>query len=311
MKYLKLAILCGIPFVLGSCVGGGGAVTTQSAPQVVTTFKTLITQLPRGNNAGTLPGDLAGGGVTTSAIESKDISRLSCDSVNPASPVDADTDGIALLKEYSFDCTDSISSTNEYTRKGSFKVIDNDDTIPGIKGGYKLEFDIDTWLVKDLTLNLTAGGSYKGFWETTGTDTTSNYKSDYSGTYYGEFDLSSHGLGQVSVDYAFSHVSDVSFTHDTVTPGAQWNTGTMEGTGSYSFSGTFLSESHSSHSVETGSATMTWKAESVTFDTTCSKWYKSGAFYLTDVAGNVIKTEFNCSEVKVYLNGTELEDYTW
>ncbi len=309
MKYIKLAILCVIPFFIGSCVGGGGAVTPESAPQVMTTFNTLVTQLPRGNTAGTLPGDLAGGGITTSAVESKDIARLSCDTVTPASPVDGDNDGIALLKEYSFDCTDSASQGSEFTRKGSFTVIDNDDAIPGIKGGFKYEFDISTWLVKSLTTGLTVGGSYKGFWEHTGTDTTTNFDSDYTGSFYGEFDLPT--TGKVNVDYTYKHKFDVSYTHDSVAPSAQWNTGTMNGVGTYSFSGNFLAGSDGAYNVENGSAEMTWKTENITFDRTCAKWFKSGSFYLTDIAGNVIRTDFNCTEAKVYLNGAELEDYEW
>lgn len=312
MKKLLIIFGASLSLSMVSCVGGGGVVTPSSAPQVVSTFKTLMAQLPQGNTTGTLPGDLGGGGVTTSSIESKDISRLACDTVTPASPTDADSDGIALTKDYKFDCTESNNGTSEFNRLGSFRITDLDDTVKGITGGYKFEFDISKWLVKTLATGMTMGGTYKGFWKGTGTGTTSHYESDYMGSFYGEFDMSSHGLGIVKVDYTFSHLFDIKYTHDDVASGVAWTSGTMEGTGSYSFAGNFLSESHNGdHSVKEGSAKMLWKTENVTFDKNCSKWYKTGAFYLTDVGGNVIKTAFNCTEVKVYMNGTELTDAQW
>lgn len=306
---LNLLLIVGIMSTI-SCIGGGGGVTTDSAPQIMSTFATLMNQLPRGNKTATLPNDLVGGGVTVNSIELKATPRLSCESSSPAFPIDTDGDGISLLKEYTFNCNDFVGSGYTYNRVGSFKSIDLDDTTPGLKGGYRFEFNIPTWLAKDSTTGFSSGGSYRGSWVGSGTDTSSTYGSDYSGSYYSQFNLPELG-GDVAIDYTFSHKFDVKYTHNSTTVGGSWSAGTMEGTGSYSFSGQFITEDGGKHQLKTGQAAMNWKTENVTFDSTCSKWYKTGRFYLTDTSGNVIRSEFGCTEVKVYFNDSEITGAFW
>ncbi len=293
-----------------SCIGGGGALTADSAPQIMTTFATLVGQLPKGNKTATLPSDLNSGGVTVSSLEMKASPRLSCESSTPASPVDADGDGIALLKQYTFNCSSYVGSGYTYNHLGTFKSIDNNDSVPGLKGGYRFEFDIPTWTSTEISSDLTSGGSYSGYWEGSGTDTTSEYKSDYHGSYYADYDIAS--LGKVSVDYDFSHQFDVKYTHNSTAVGANWSSGSMEATGAFMFDGQFVDEdSNGVHRLKNGQATMTWKTENVTFDSGCAKWYKTGRFLLTDTGGNKLRTEFNCTEVKVYFNDKELDGNFW
>ena len=85
---------------------------------LVSTFATLTGQLPRSNNTGTLPANLTGGGITTNSIESKDISRLSCETINPASPIDVDSDdAVAAGTAWT---SGTMEGTGTYTFEGTF-----------------------------------------------------------------------------------------------------------------------------------------------------------------------------------------------
>lgn len=289
---------------LTSCIGGKPAINATSAPQIITTFATALSQLPRGNSAANLPAGMTG--ITTRAQKS---ARLSCYTETPATPVDADNDGISLIKEYTMDCVDFTASTYTYNQTGHFKVTDTDDTVAGVKGGYVYEFDIPTWFVKDLDDGFTAGGSFMGKWEGNGSDTLSHYTSDYTGRFYAEFNLAE--TGDTSVDYTYHYTFDVNYTHDVVADNAAWNNGGMEGKGTFSWDGTFMNESHDGkHSIINGSANMSWEAIGITFDTTCTQWYKSGKIILTDSAANKVEIVYECTTATAYLNGVKIEGVT-
>ena len=311
---LKFRLITGLIFVflsllITSCVGGKGIVTEESASNVVASFKTVLDQLPKGNGSSSTPIGMSVSRLSIRSVKSF-ANELSCYSSTPDLPVDGDSDGIYLLKEFSFDCSDFSSGGNSYNHKGYFKVEDKDDDIAGTKGGYRYEFDIPFWFYTSDTTKLTFGGSYKGYWDATGTDTTTNFDSDFQGRFYGEFEIPGKDL--VKVDYTYQYKWDVQYTHNPTTGNSQWNSGTMEGGGAFSVSGEFLNEKEvngvQQYEVVDGSANMTWKAVNLTFDSTCSKWYKSGSHRLEDIGGNILEIKFSCTTVNTYLNGKELKE---
>jgi hypothetical protein len=89
----------------------------------------------------------------------------------------------------------------------------------------------------------------------------------------------------------------------------------MVGAGSFTIEGNFVNEKEEGGTqkfeVVDGTASMNWKAVDVTFDSTCTVWYKSGSHILTDVGGNKIEIKFNCSDAKIYFNGEEMKDAIW
>lgn len=313
-KVFKIVILFISTATLGSCIGGAPSiVTTASAPQIMNSFSSeVLGKLPRGNTAAALP-SLGGGGISTSAVTAK-VAPYSCYSSTPTTPIDADSDGIALLKEYTFDCSDFGNGGFTYNHQGSLKIADKDDAIAGIVGGYRYEFNMPQWYYKNDTTGLTAGGSYSGFWEGSGTSTSSTYSSDYTGSTFGEFDITGFGKGEYN--YIFSYTYETVITHDVVAANATWNTGTINASGTYAWNGKFLSEHETSpgnykFELVDGAASMTWQMTNVVFDQTCSIWYKSGTVRLVDVGGNVVETIFACTEATTYLNGKKIDGVTW
>ncbi len=329
MKNILFNFLCSF-FYLGAlsltaCVGGKGAVTIETAPTVVTTFKTVLNQLPKGNGVATNPIGVSSqkprAGLKSYSLNDSIetyAEKLSCYTSSPATPIDADSDGIALLKEYSFDCEDFVSGENTFNHKGSYKSIDKDDTVAGDRGGYRFEFDIPSWYYKNNSENLLFGGSFNGYWDTSGTNDSTKFKSDFKGSQYAEFEAPGHGI--LKTDYTYTYKWDVTFTPTLIMVNSnsqvsQWAEGTMVGSGSFAIEGNFVNEKEEGGTVKfeviDGTASMSWKAVDVTFKSNCAVWYKSGSHILTDVGGNKIEIKFNCSDAKIYFNGEEMKDTTW
>jgi hypothetical protein len=298
-------------FGLISC-GGPGVIEKASVRNVVSNFGTIIQQMPKGNAGVSVPSDVSGpaGGISASAI--RPSAAASCYSDSPTTLTDADTDGIALTKTTTIDCSDFSFSGYTLSQKGFFKVTDLDDTIKGTKGGYKYEFNMPTWYWKSNATGLVTGGSHIGSWTTTGTDTSTRFLAKYDGRYYGEIDLTSQGQGKSAIDFTYVYSTDVNFTHDAVAATAVWSAGTMNGSGSYALNGTFFNESRTGTQEKVvGSGTVTWVATNLAFASTCTKFYKSGNFNLTDIGGNVVRIDFACTEMSVYLNGSKVDGAGW
>jgi hypothetical protein len=300
-KIISILFILVIAAAFSGCIGGGGAVTASSAPAVLNSFTSAMSQLPRGNRASTLPSLGGGGGVTVSSIST----RVAPSCYDVSASVDGDIDGIALLKIYTFNCNNNSDGAFIYNQTGTFKVIDKDDAVAGIKGGYRFEFNMPKWFFKDVSTGFTGGGSHKGFWEGSGTDTSSHFTSDYTGRNYYEGNYAS--LGNFSTDYTFSHKFDLIYTHNSTAAGVNWSAGTMNGKGTFSWSGTFVTESlGGDHKLKSGDATMTWQAIDVTFDSVAcpANWYKSGKIIFTDGGGNKMEQVYGCTVApKNYLNG--------
>ncbi|AGH95658.1 hypothetical protein [Pseudobdellovibrio exovorus] len=328
-KSFSALALISVGAFLNSCIGGGpsGVVTKDSAAKVAGTFLGVVNQMPRSGGALNMPITLAGGINVASMETAKKPTTLvadkkekkptrniassglnSCISFEPANPPDVDSDGIALEKTYTFNCDNVLDGGNEYTYKGTFKSIDKDDSVQGIKGGYRYESNITDYSYKDVASGNAWGFTHKGYWEGSGTDLESNFKSDYSGDVKMVLANIPGYSGPVTLDYnlVFNYVSTI--THDVA-----WQNGRYNSTGKYIFNGTFLGEHDASgnHKIETGTAELNFKAVDLLFAAaTCSAFYKSGHWLMNDPSGNVIKVEYNCNSYKVYFNGEELDNVT-
>ena len=317
----KLLAATPIAALLAGCIGGGNpGVNVSTAPQIASSFVTIIGTLPQSNTTPSLPSFSGAGGVTTANfkistgvnVADKKISSsrapasvTSCYNFTPDPGTDADGDGVAATKTYTFDCTNTFDAGTKYTWKGSMKIVDKNDTGGpagfGVKGGYRYDFDMPefTYEAASGTINTY---SHKGFWEGSGTDTTTNYVSDYTGGVKGTYDYPA--LGRVSIDYAYVHKFKGSYTHN-----VGWTQGTITYAGDYSWNGTYISENAAGkHELKDGNANMKIATDALTFDSACAKWYKSGSWLLTDNNGSVMKITYFCSVAKLYFNGTEIDD---
>jgi hypothetical protein len=235
-------------------------------------------------------------------IASSDLN--SCISFTPDPGTDADGDGIAAEKNYTFNCSGEGDGSYTYTWKGTMKVTDKNDTggpsSKGYLGGYRYEFSMPEYVYESSNGSKT-GYSHDGYWDVIGTDSTLDYTADYTGGVKGTY-VNIQNLGTVSVDYTYHYKFVGHLTHDVA-----WTNGTASYTGEYTWNGTYLDEDQNgAHAVKTGNAGMTVKTEDLTFDNSCTKWYKSGSWVLSDSNGGVMRITYACTSVKTYLNDQEV-----
>lgn len=325
-RTLTLALAAiGAGALLHGCVGGGpeGIINATSAPQIVTSFVGVINNMPKGSGALSLPNNI-GGGVTVAALTSPSTQNIAkakkkqsrniaasawdvCITESPNPTTDADSDNIALTKTYTFDCTNADVNGQKYTYKGTLKSIDKDDSVQGIKGGFRYDFNITDYTYEDPSNGNKYSYSHIGQWDGSGTDTSTTFKGEYSGRVKAVYNTITGLPAGTTVDYLMTYKFDGTYTHD-----AAWNNGKLNATGSYSFDGTYLGEHNASgeHTIGSGSAVITFKSTNLEFASTCSKFYRSGTWEMTDIGGNIIKLVYNCTDIKAYLNGTEVKG-TW
>lgn len=284
--------------VLNSC-GGKGAdrLTATNAAVVLGQLGTVLNQFPRSNAAPTLPV----AGVSTSSVGAR--SATECETVTPASPVDADSDGIALEKVSTFACDDFASGGLVYTRHGSLTVRDLDDTVPGPFGGMRIDFGISRYKAIEAS-GLSYEYSYSGHWlyQTTSEGLTST--SEFSGTTYYK-----NPTSNFMNDYTYGYTWKWAIQPTNL--GSPWDTGTVSFNGTFELSGLFVSEDAAgNHSQGNGAFSVTYKSRDLTYDTTCTKWYQSGSILVDDSNGTSIEIRYSCSSAKLYVNGAESDWWT-
>jgi len=285
---------------LTSC-GGSGAqpLSGQAVGTVLGALNTVLGNLPRSNSAPTLPIT----GASTAAMSGPTAAATDCETVAPAVPVDADADGIALTKVGTFDCTNTTVGTNVWTRKGSFEVTDLDDTVAGIAGGLRVDYNITAYSYEDLTSGSKYVASYDGFWESMLDGSTWQSVADVTGR-----------SGYTSTTY--NYITDYTFQYTwewTQTPdnsGAPFTMGAQQFSGTYRLSGKFMNESHSgAKSQGEGTFELEYYSQNLRYDSACSKWYTSGSIFIEDFSGNVFEVRYACASAQLYINGVASD--TW
>lgn len=296
MKFLTKAILVLTALlVLGSCGGNGGQpLDATSGPLVLAGLTTALNNLPKSNTVPSLPV----GGISTSAVRAM---ATACEQVAPAVPVDSDADGIAKIKTYTFDCTDSVSGESSFSRKGSVEIQDLDETVAGMIGGIRVDFALEKFDYTDLTTNRSFGFSYNGFWNYLKQGSALVSSSEFKGTVGYETAASTKN------NFSFEYTWDWVMTPDNES--TPWTTGKTEFKGTYKMDGQFaIEDSGGHHKQHEGTWVIDYYSKDMTYDSTCAKWYKSGTLNLSDGA-NKISIEFSCSTAKLYVNGVESDWY--
>lgn len=289
------ALLSGL---LTSCGGGlatTGTLSSGSALMIAGGFVQMINNM-KPNAAPTMPSQGLPSGVTTSAISAS--SATPCVTVNPDPGTDADNDGIAAERHYTFDCDSVISGGDTYTYKGTLDMTDLDDTKKWAAGGYTMSFD-STSTYEGTSGTGTYGhvGTWKAYTSGDGIHFDSDYKFKVKGT---------NEWG--TVDYVmYSKWESTLHGVDETQP---WDKGTYDFSGYYQFVGTFVDESaHGNHEIKDGTATLNVVGVDLVYDNACTKYYKSGSYKLTDAGGNTFEVRYDCTTAKGYLNGDEVATY--
>lgn len=297
---MKNKILTGVLVVisvtaLARCGGSGGQpLASKNVSTVLGQLNTQLGRLPKSNTAVTLPMS----GATTSATSARGfLATTTCESVSPATPVDADADSIALTKTSTFNCTDFTSGGNKYTRVGSYKVQDKNDALAGMVGGIRVEFDLSKYNYTDLSSNAVSSGSYSGYWEYEQNGGKLISTSDFSG-----HNGYSSPTSTVETDYDYTYSWDWVMTPDN--SGAPFTTGQQDFEGKFTMSGKFdLEDSHGAHSQGNGTFQIKYYSSNLRYDSGCTKWYKSGSIVIDDYNGSTFEIRYSCSTAKLYVNG--------
>ncbi len=283
-----------------SCGGNGGQpLTATSAATVLGQLSTaVIGNMPKSNAAPTLP---MAGATTSSVIRT---SAISCETVSPTPLVDVDADGIAASKVSTFDCSDLTSGGDLLTRKGSFTVADVDDTVAGLAAGLRVDFAMSKYRSETVATGVVQDFSYNGFWKFTPSSTGLESSADFTGSWY----YSSPTI-PVVVDFEYQYTWDWAITPDSI--GTPFGTGAQEFSGSFRFEGKFYEEGHGGALKQrSGIWNVKYYSQDLLYDTACTKWFKSGSYFVNDGNGSSFEVRYACSTAKLYVNGVESDWWT-
>ncbi len=299
---LKVGLLIFIAGGLCRCGGQAGQpLTATSASTVVDQLNIILGQLPQSNSAPAMP---SGTNLTLAATK-PGVSALAtdCETVNPVTPADADTDGIALLKTGTFNCTNQASGSSSYSRSGSYTVRDLDDNKAGVLGGLHVDFNITKFAASAADGSI--DGSYVGYWD---------YQGDGSGgvTSASEFAGRTYQKA-LSVDYEndYRYTYTWNWVVTPTNPADTWSTGTQSLKGVYTVDGKIMTgEAVASAKSVTGTWKISYYSKNLTYDQPgCSKYYRSGSIFMDDMNGNLLEIRFLCTSAEFYVNGAKSDWY--
>lgn len=292
----KFLILTGLIF-LGSlsfsgCGGGisGQPLTASTANFVLGQMNTSLQTLPTSNTVPSLP-------ITGVSLASRPLNllALACETITPNPTVDADNDGIAATKKYTYDCTDAVNGANLLTRKGYVEVTDLDETKAGVFGGVKVDFNVP------LSQSTESGGSvynysYMGQWLYKNVDGNLVSTSNFTG-------LSKYKAHGLENDYTYTSTWNYKMTPDN--GGAPWTSGKIDMNGTYEISGKFArDDGGGNHLQESGAWVISYRSDNLVFNNACAKFFQSGSYIMEDTS-NKIEIRYACTTAKLFVNGAE------
>jgi hypothetical protein len=274
-----------------SCGGDGRKpLDATSASLVLAQFKTQMGGIPTSNMAPTTVSGLTG--VSASALSTK---AFSCYTVTPDPSTDADGDGIAAEKTYTMDCTDEPSGGATFTQKGSIVYKDLDETVAGVFGGMRMDFNMPTFKITSGTGD-SFNYSHIGFWEYKNDGGVLKSDSEYEGGISGAY----HGF---TMDYKYTQKWTYTMTPEN--SASPFTKGAMNMKGSFGMSGDFVIEdTGGAKQPYNGTWVISYTTKDLLYDNTCSQWYKSGSFFISD-SMNTMELRYSCTTSKLYVNGVE------
>lgn len=304
-KLIRVLLVPSAALSMLSCGGNGGEpLTATNAGFILGELNTIMKSLPR--NGGTL--NLPSNGISTAAKPSNPSIKTilsDCETVTPASPVDADGDGIAAIKTGTFDCNGQPGSGgNTYSRKGSYSVKDQDDSKAWPEAGVDITYNIDKF-ESETTSGDKFRTSYKGNHSYASNGSTLTSSSDFTGTYY--FSSPTYNF---ETDYTYVYTWSWSQTPDNFA--APWTTGKNEFSGTYSLSGKFHAEDASgNHYQHNGTWVIKYYGKNLKYNSACNTaWFESGSMFMEDGNGSVFEFRYNCTSIDLYINGTKSDLFT-
>ncbi len=286
--------------VLSSCGGDERQpLDAESANLVLATFATqVLGKLPTSDTLPTLPIP----GVTATASTGLEAMATGCETVTPAVRVDNDSDGIAAEKTYTYNCSD-LPDTNGMLRtyQGRVTIRDLDDTVPGVYGGVRADYDVPVY--KNVDNGTEYNYQHIGYWHYYAEGNTLISKSEYQGK-----NSYSYPDGLIN-DYTYTYTWDFRYTPDN--PGDRWNTGQIDIEGSFKLKGLFINEdAQGNHFQGEGSFFVNYRGVGLKRQAGCTKYYSEGTYIIEDGNGTTIEIKYSCTSAKLYVNGAESDWWT-
>lgn len=294
---LSLVIAAGI----SSCGGEAGeALTEDKAAFILGNMKTSVLDKLPGTASATAAPTLPMANATTAGTV-KPMAATDCETVTPAVLVDADADGIALEKNSSFSCTNTVNGGYSYTREGTYKVVDLDDTVDYVYGGMRVDYNITKYNYVSQTDGSTSTNTYSGFWlyenENGTLVSTSEFNGHHTATY--------PNYSSITIDYDYTYTWNYSLTPTTPGVATAWQGGTVEFDGTYRFNGSFMNEIDGAHRQGSGVFQLRYYTSDLVYRNGCTKFYDSGSIFFDDGNGNSFEIRYACATAKLYVNGVE------
>lgn len=263
-----------------------------TGPEIMSQLSGVFSSMP--TNGGTLPNLPMG--ISTDAVVT--TSALGCETITPAVTEDFDNDNVAKYKKYTYDCTDIAAGNLSWTQKGFIEIIDKDDTVPGLFGGVRIEYNVPVYNNKSLDTGDEYKNSYVGFWDYKQSGSALVVESYFEG--YTKYPKLNNGN-----EKEYTYTSEWNYKSTPLNTGSPWSEGTLEIDGKFSLQGKFSYEDPDGvHHQMDGGWTVTYKTKDLTYKTGCSKVYNSGSIIIGDNANN-IEMIFNCNSAKLLVNGQE------
>lgn len=273
-----------------SCGGDGRTpMDATSTGMVLGQLKTQLAAIPQSNS---VPSFVSMSGVTASALSTK---SLGCYNVAPDQIVDKDDDGIAAEKTYTMNCTNYTDGTTTLTQKGTIVFKDLDESVKGVLGGMRAEYNIPV-------LSMTTDGfkynySHVGFWEYVNKNGSLVSTSEYTGA-------TAYEVKGLKNDYSYTQKWNYIMTPDDTAAAKAFDKGTITMDGSFRMTGDFIIEVDSKHQQYNGTWVISYKSQDLTYDHSCSQYYKSGSLVISD-SSNKMEIKYDCTSSKLYVNGKE------
>lgn len=213
-----------------------------------------------------------------------------CTTVNPASRVDVDGDGIAKEKTYTYNCNNIVDSGSTYNLVGTESVVDLDDTKANVKGGYRYNHDFVFSYAQATGSNYNL---HRGFTEVVPSATSLTYAMEYEGV------TNDTRTGMKADVTTRTNWRSVYTPVDMANPTAS---GTVVVSGFYSLVGTSENQANwgdMNVAFEVSSSGLTYDAGAG-----CNKSFQSGSLTFTDGSGNRLVFDYACTSGTVKYNGT-------
>lgn len=298
MKLFKLTLVALASAAITGCGGEGGPLTASGGSVAQGQVQAALSQVDSALDTFSLdtnPSFPQIGGNSISVDPNPSVTwwdHGACTTVTPTPLVDADSDGISLLKKYTYDCDNIVDGEYIYSVNGSITMKDLDDTKRWMEGGYRADYDtlytfngvpgVDEMSYEDVGYFelKKVGGSFVY---------DSEYRSNGTGVYHGR----SHEVIWQST-WNHSVTPDPSGTN-------MWDKGSISFSGFFGLQGQFQHDDPFSVVFEISSNNLKYD-----YDSGCNT-YQSGSITFEDGNGNRIVLTYACTSVTGTFNGQTVD----